>query len=114
MWFNVRTLLGIGATAFLVTFARQHPGVRDAGRWRLAAVAVILALVTLAAGSWLADAACLWLALDAALAGTLVYRGISFLLPVAAGALTLAHTSLQRGGAHRHWSPDGPDPSKKS
>ncbi len=223
MWFNVRTLLGIGAIAFLVAFARQHPGVRDAGLWWLAAVALILALATsaalaarpstaehtaqlfarlrvtrprpppdvmragadawhaeakatvgsrrnrvvlvmLAAGSWLADAACLWLALasagvqldadvvlvayvagvviaslpllpggigaveaaipavlhhfgaplDAALAGTLVYRGISFLLPVAAGSLTLARTSLQRRGAHRHWSSDGPDPSEKA
>ncbi|MGB0092145.1 MAG: hypothetical protein WBP81_06385, partial [Solirubrobacteraceae bacterium] len=30
-WFNVRTLLGIGALAFLVAFARQHPGVHEAG-----------------------------------------------------------------------------------
>ena len=116
-------------------------------------------LVTLTAGSWLADAACLWLALasagvrldadvvvlayvagiviaslpllpggigaveaaipavlhhfgaplDAALAGTLVYRGISFLLPVGAGALILARTSVQRRGGHRHWTSDGPD-----
>jgi uncharacterized membrane protein YbhN (UPF0104 family) len=211
MWFNVRTLLGIGAIAFLVAFARQHPGVREAGFWWLAAVGLILALATsaalaarpataehtaqlfarlrvthprpppdvtragadawhaeakatvgsrrnrvvlvvLAVGSWLADATCLWLALasagvqldadvvllayvagiviaslpllpggigaveaaipavlhhfgaplDAALAGTLVYRGISFLLPVGAGSLILARTSLQRGGAHRH------------
>jgi uncharacterized membrane protein YbhN (UPF0104 family) len=218
MWFNVRTLLGIGAIAFLVAFARQHPGVREAGLWWLAAVGLILALaasaalaarpataehtarlfarlrvkdprpppdvtragadawhaeakatvgsphnrvvlVTLMAGSWLADAACLWLALasagvrldadvvvlayvagiviaslpllpggigaveaaipavlhhfgaplDAALAGTLVYRGISFLLPVGAGALILARTSLQRRGGHRDWTSDRPD-----
>ena len=211
MWCNVRTLLGIGAIAFLVAFARQHPGVRDAGLWWLAAVGLILALattavlaalpataehtaqlfarlrvthprspphvtragadawhaeakatvgsprnrvvlVTLMAGSWLADATCLWLALasagvqldadvvllayvagiviaslpllpggigaveaaipavlhhfgaplDAALAGTLVYRGISFLLPAGPGSLILARTSLQRRGAHRH------------
>jgi uncharacterized protein (TIRG00374 family) len=217
MWFNVRTLLGIGAIAFLVAFARQHPGVREAGLWWLAAVGLILALATsaalaarptaaertaqlfarlrvtrprpppdvtragadawhaeakatvgsrrnrvvlvvLAAGSWLADAACLWLALasagvrldadvvllayvsgiviaslpllpggigaveaaipavlhhfgaplDAALAGTLVYRGISFLLPVGAGALILARTSLRRRGAHRHRTSDRP------
>ena len=218
MWFNVRTLLGIGAIAFLVAFAREHPGVREAGLWWLAAVGLILALaasaalaarpataehtarlfarlrvtrprpppdvtragadawhaeakatvgpphnrvvlVTLMAGSWLADAACLWLALasagvrldadvvvlayvagivigslpllpggigaveaaipavlhhfgaplDAALAGTLVYRGISFLLPVGAGALILARTSLQRRGGHRDWTSDRPD-----
>ena len=204
MWFNVRTLLGIGAIAFLVAFARQHPGVREAGFWWLAAVGLILALaasaalaarpataehtarlfarlrvtrprpppdvtragadawhaeakatvgsprnrfvlVTLMAGSWLADAACLWLALasagvrldadvvvlayvagiviaslpllpggigaveaaipavlhhfgaplDAALAGTLVYRGISFLLPVCAGTVIFARASMR-------------------
>ena len=125
MWFNVRTLLGIGAIAFLVAFARQHPGVRETGLWWLAAVGLIAALaisaalaarpttaehtaqlfarlrvtrprppadvtragadtwhaeakatvgsrrnrivlVVLAAGSWLADATCLWLALAAA------------------------------------------------
>ena len=217
MWFNVRTLLGIGAVAFLVAFARQHPGVREAGLWWLAAIGLIVALATsaalaarpttaehtaqlfarlrvtrprppadvmragadawhaeamatvgsranrvvlvlLAAGSWLADATCLWLALasagvqldadvvllayvagiviaslpllpggigaveaaipavlhhfgaplDAALAGTLVYRGISFLLPVGAGSLILARTSLQRRGARRHWSSERP------
>jgi hypothetical protein len=32
MWFNVRTLLGLGALAFLAAFARQHPGVRESGR----------------------------------------------------------------------------------
>jgi uncharacterized membrane protein YbhN (UPF0104 family) len=48
MWFNVRTLLGIGALAFLVAFARQHPGVREAGLWWLAAVGVILALAATA------------------------------------------------------------------
>jgi uncharacterized protein (TIRG00374 family) len=208
MWFNVRTLLGIGAIAFLVAFARQHPGVREAGLWWLAAVGLILALaasaalaarpttaehtarlfarlrvtrphpppdatragadawhaeakatvgsphnrvvlVTLMAGSWLADAACLWLALasagvrldadvvvlayaagivigslpllpggigaveaaipavlnhfgaplDAALAGTLVYRGISFLLPLGAGVMIFAQASMR---ARRH------------
>ena len=211
MWFNVRALLGIGAIAVLVAFARQHPGVREEGLWWLAAVGLIIALaasaalaarpataehtaqlfarlrvtrrrpppdvtragadawhaeakatvgsrrnrfvlVMVAAGSWLADATCLWLALasagvrldadvvllayvagiaiaslpllpggigaveaaipavlhhfgaplDAALAGTLVYRGISFLLPVGAGSLILARTSVQRRGAHRH------------
>ena len=125
MWFNVRTLLGIGAIAFLMAFARQHPGVRETGRWWVAAVGLIAALaisaalaarpttaehtaqlfarvrvthprppadvtragadawhpeakatvgsrrnrivlVGLAAGSWLADATCLWLALAAA------------------------------------------------
>ncbi len=49
MWFNVRTLLEIGAIAFLVAFARQHPGVREAGLWWLAAVGVILALASSAA-----------------------------------------------------------------
>ena len=205
MWFNVRTLLGIGAIAFLVAFARQHPGVRETGLWWLAAVGLIAALaisaalaarpttaehtaqlfarlrvtrprppadvtragadtwhaeakatvgsrrnrivlVVLAAGSWLADATCLWLALaaagvqldadvvllayvagiviaslpllpggigaveaaipavlhyfgaplDAAIAGTLVYRGISFLLPLGAGSVVLAGASLRR------------------
>jgi uncharacterized membrane protein YbhN (UPF0104 family) len=203
-WFNIRTLLGIGAVAFLVAFARQHPGLKDAGLWWMAAIGVLLllaatariaarpttaqrtahvlsrlrlirvagplpnsgtgaggwhaeakaivgtpsnraVLVTLAAGAWLADAACLRLALaaagvnldadvvliayvagiiasavpllpggfgaveaaipavlhsfgaplDAALAGTLVYRGISALLPAAAGALLLAFGSLK-------------------
>jgi uncharacterized membrane protein YbhN (UPF0104 family) len=204
MWFNVRTLLGLGALAFLAAFARQHPGVRESGLWWLAATGVIIALVAtaamaarqttaqrsalllarlrmtrprppagatreaadawhaeakatvgspanrallvaLAAGSWLADAACLWFALaaagvqldpdvvllayvagimisalpllpggigaveaaipallhhfgaplDAALAGTLVYRGISMLLPAAAGALLIALAPLR-------------------
>ncbi len=104
-------------------------------------------LVAIAAGSWLADAACLRLALaaagvsvdvdilllvyvagmfisalpllpggvggveaaipallhhfgaplDAALAGTLVYRGIALLLPAIAGAAVLAHNGLRRG-----------------
>jgi len=211
IWFNVRTLLAIAAIAFLVAFARQHPGVREAGLWWLAAVGVILALaataalaarettaehtaqlfarlrvtrprppvdatragadawhaeakatvgsrrnrvvlVALAAGSWIADAACLRLSLaaagvhldadvvllayvagiaiaalpllpggigaveaaipavlhhfgaplDAALAGTLVYRGISFLLPLAAGGVILALISLRnRSGLSR-------------
>jgi uncharacterized membrane protein YbhN (UPF0104 family) len=209
MWFNVRTLLGLGALALLAVFARQHPGVGDAGLWWLAGVGVIIALaataamaarprtaqhsalllarlrmtrprspsavtraaadawhaeakatvgsprnrvllVALAAGSWLADAACLWLALaaagvqldpdvvllayvagivisalpllpggigaveaaipallhhfgaplDAALAGTLVYRGISMLLPAAAGALLLALAPLRDRSQH--------------
>ena len=47
--------------------------------------------------------------LDAALAGTLVYRGISFLLPVGAGSLILARTSLKRRGAHRDWTSDRPE-----
>jgi putative heme transporter len=34
--------------------------------------------------------------LDAALAGTLVYRGISLLLPAAAGAMIIAQTQLHR------------------
>lgn len=34
--------------------------------------------------------------LDAALAGTLVYRGIALLLPAAAGALVLAHSEIHR------------------
>lgn len=198
-WFNIRTLLGLGAVTALVTFAREHPALRNAGLWWLAAIAVLVLLVEsarlasrqhtaervarlvgrvrigrlappialnttaaagwhaeakalvgtpvnrvllalLALGSWLADAACLWLALaaagiqldvdvvllayvagilasgipflpgglgaveamipavlhhfgaplDAALAGTLVYRGISALLPALAGALLLA------------------------
>ena len=217
MWFNVRTLLAIGALAFLVAFARQHPGVRETGLWWLAAVGVILALaataalaarettaehtaqlfarlrvtrprpragvtraeadawhaeakatvgsprnrvvlVALAAGSWLADAACLRLALaaagvhldadvvllayvtgiviaalpllpggigaveaaipavlhhfgaslDAALAGTLVYRGISLLLPVAAGALMLAQASMRTRRDRPHRTTDRP------
>ena len=204
-WFNIRSLLGIGAVAFLVAFARQHPGLKEAGLWWLAAVAVLVLLgatarmasrpataartmrllarlrinrvaaplqdpqaaagawhaeakavvgtpanrvllVSLAVGSWLADAACLRLALaaagvdldtdvvllayvtgivasgipllpggfgaveaaipavlhhfgaplDAALAGTLVYRGISALLPAAAGALLLGGGWLGR------------------
>jgi uncharacterized protein (TIRG00374 family) len=204
-WFNVRTLLGLGAVAFLVAFARQHPGLNDAGLWWLAAVGVLVLLaltarlaarsstaertagllakvrigrvalpvapsraaaaswhaeakavvgspmnrvllVCLAVGAWLADAACLGLSLqaagvhldldvvllayvagilvsgvpllpggfgaveaaipailhgfgaplDLALAGTLVYRGISALLPAVAGALLLAWDWLQR------------------
>ena len=205
-WFNIRTLLGIGALAFLVAFARQHPGVREAGLWWLGALAVLLVLaatarlaarpttarrtaralsllrrwqspppaeatlqsadawhveakaivgspgnravlVLLAAGSWIADATCLRLSLaaagvnldadvvllayvagivisslpllpgglgaveaaipavlhhfgaplDLALAGTLVYRGLSALLPAAAGALLLSHAWLRKG-----------------
>ena len=205
VWFNVRTLLGIGALAFLVAVARQHPGVREAGLWWVGAIAVLLVLaatarmaarpttarrtaraftrlrrwqsvppaettarsadafhaeakavvgsprnrvvlVALAAGSWIADAACLRLSLaaagvnldadvvllayvagilisslpllpggfgaveaaipamlhhfgaplDAALAGTLVYRAISALLPAAAGALLLSAAWLRR------------------
>lgn len=201
VWFNVRSLLGLGAVTFLIAFARQHPGLKEAGLWWLAAVAVLMALaatarmaarptaavqtarvlarlrigrfgmplrgtretadawhaearaivgtpgnrallVSLAVGSWLADAACLRLALaaagvnldtdvvllayvagilasglpllpggfgaveaaipavlhyfgaplDTALAGTLVYRGISVLLPATAGALLLTRT----------------------
>jgi uncharacterized protein (TIRG00374 family) len=206
-WFNVRTLLGIAALSFLLALVGEHPGLREAGLWWIAAVAVIVALaasarlaartttaehgaefiarlrvtrprppaevtrataaawhaevkatvgipinrvvlVALAAGSWIADAACLDLALtaagvrldadivllsyvagvlisalpllpagigvveaaipavlhyfgaplDAALAGTLVYRGISLLLPAASGALIVAHlaTSARR------------------
>ena len=218
MWFNVRTLLGIGAIAFLIAFARQHPGVREAGLWWLAAVGVILALaataalavrettaehtaqllarlrvtrprppahvtragaaawhadamatvgsrrnrvllVMLMAGSWIADAACLRLSLaaagvhldadvvllvyvtgiavaalpllpggigaveaaipavlhhfgaplDAALAGTLVYRGISLLLPACAGAAILAQTSLHRRASDPNRMPDRTD-----
>ncbi len=213
LWFNVRSLLGLGALAFLVAAARQHPGLRSSGLLWLVALAVILSLaatatlaarpgtarrgallaarlrparrrrapasgatrataeawhaeakaavgsprhrallVALAAGSWLADAACLGLALaaagtplepdilmlvyvtgiaisalpllpggigaveaavpvlahhfgaplDAALAGTLVYRGISTLLPATAGALLLATAALgARGRALR-------------
>jgi len=202
-WFNVRTLLAIAALSFLVALAGEHPGLREAGLWWIAAVAVILALaasarlaartttaehgaqflarlrvrrprppaevtrttaaawhaevkatvgtpinrvvlVALAAGSWIADAACLDLALtaagvrldadivllsyiagvlisalpllpagigvveaaipavlhhfgaplDAALAGTLVYRGISLMLPAASGALIVAQISM--------------------
>ncbi len=205
VWFNVRTLLGIGALAFLVAFARQHPGVREAGLWWVGAIVVLLVLaatarlaarpttarrtaralallrrwqptppaevtsrtadalhaeakavvgsprnrvvlVVLAAGSWIADAVCLRLSLaaagvsvdadivllayvvgilisslpllpggfgaveaaipamlhhfgaplDAALAGTLVYRAISALLPAAGGALLLSGTGLRR------------------
>jgi putative heme transporter len=219
MWFNVRTLLGIGAIAFLVAFARQHPGVREAGLWWLAAVGLILALaasaalaarpttaehttrlfarlrvtrphpppdatragadawhaeakatvgsphnrvvlVTLMAGSWLADAACLWLALasagvrldadvvvlayaagivigslpllpgeigaveaaipavlhhfgaplDAALAGTLVYRGISFLLPLGAGVMIFAQASMRARRHHPNRTANQPEP----
>ena len=200
-WFNVRTLLGIGAVTFLVAFARERPELKEAGIWWLAAVGLLMLLaatarmaarpataertarflarvrigrvsarlqdtraaadgwhaeakavvgtranrvllVSLAAGAWLADAACLRLSLaaagvnldadvvllayvagilasgvpllpggfgvveaaipavlhhfgaplDAALAGTLVYRGISALLPATAGALLLART----------------------
>jgi hypothetical protein len=223
MWFNVRTLLGIGAIAFLVAFARQHPGVREAGLWWLAAVGLILALATsaalaarpttaehtaqlfarlrvthprpppdvtragadawhaeakatvgsrrnrvvlmvLAAGSWLADATCLWLALasagvqldadivlvacvagivigslpllpggigaveaaipavlhhfgaplDAALAGTLVYRGISLLLAAGAGAAILAQTSLHRRASDPGRTPDRTDRTEEA
>ncbi|MHB1837504.1 MAG: lysylphosphatidylglycerol synthase transmembrane domain-containing protein [Solirubrobacteraceae bacterium] len=198
-WFNIRTLLGLGALAFLTAFARQHPGLREAGLWWIAAVAVLVLLAAtarlaarqqtaertarllghirigrlappaalnaasagawhtavkalvgtpanrallalLALASWLADAGCLWAALaaagvrldidvvllayvagilasgipflpggigaveatipailhhfgaplDAALAGTLVYRGISALLPALTGAMLLA------------------------
>jgi len=210
MWFNVRTLIGLGALAFLVVSARGHPGVRGSGLLWLVAGGVIFALagsavlaarggmarrgaflfaalrvdrprpsahatraaaemwhaeakatvgtrrnrvllVALAAGSWLADASCLWLALaaagerldpdvvllayvagivvsalpllpggigaveaaipallhqfgaslDAALAGTLVYRGISMLLPAAAGALLLVTAAAGRGRSRR-------------
>ncbi len=199
-WFNIRTLLGLGAIAFLVGFAGQRPGLQE-GLWWLAAVGVLLLLVAtarlatnpatsvraarvlsqmrigrltlpgsvtpsaagamhaeakaivgspvnravlagLAAGSWIADAACLQLALaaagvqadpdvvllayvvgilasgvpllpggfgaveaavpavlhhfgaplDAALAGTLVYRGISALIPALAGGVLLVAT----------------------
>jgi uncharacterized membrane protein YbhN (UPF0104 family) len=48
--------------------------------------------------------------LDAALAGTLVYRDISLLLPVATGFLTLAHTSLRRRGEHPHATGDRSEP----
>ena len=125
-WFNVRTLLGIGAVTFLVAFARERPGLKEAGMWWLAAVGLLMTarrdredgretgdrrartarflarvrigrvsvrlqdtraaadgwhaeakavvgsranrvvLVSLAAGSWLADAACLRLSLAAA------------------------------------------------
>ena len=44
VWFNVRTLLGIGALAFLVAVARQHPGVREAGLWWVGAIVVLLVL----------------------------------------------------------------------
>jgi uncharacterized membrane protein YbhN (UPF0104 family) len=210
---------GIGAIAFLVAFARQHPGVREAGLWWLAAVGLILALaasaalaarpataehtvqlfsrlrvkhprpppgvtraavdawhpetkarvgsrrnrvvlVVLAAGSWLADATCLCLALasadvqldadvvllayvagiviaslqllpggigaveaaipavlphfgaplDTALAGMLVYRGISLLLPTGAGAAILAQALWQRRSSHPNRAPDRLDP----
>ncbi len=129
-----------------------------AAAWHAEAKAIVgsprnrVGLVALAAGSWLADAACLGLSLtaagvhvdadpvllayvagiviaalpllpggigaveaaipavlhhfgaplDAALAGTLVYRGISFLMPVASGALILVTTSLRRGAGERH------------
>ena len=199
-WFNVRTLLGLGAVTFLIALAREHPGLKEAGLWWLVAVGLLMllaatarmaarpataertahvlarvrigrasgsalqdtraaaaawhaeaksvvgsrsnrvVLVSLAAGSWLADAACLRMSLaaagvnldtdvvllayvagilasglpllpgdfgvveatipavlhyfgaplDTALAGTLVYRGISALLPATAGALLLA------------------------
>lgn len=49
MWFNVRTLLGLGALAFLVVLARQHPGTRESGLWWLAALGVIIALAATAA-----------------------------------------------------------------
>ena len=207
-WFNVRTLLGLGAVAFLVALARQHPGLKDAGLWWLVAVGVLLLLaltarmaakpstaertahllahvrigrvalpvrptraaatawhaeakavvgspmnrvllVSLAVGAWIADAACLGLSLEAAgvhvdadvvllayvagiivsgvpllpggfgaveaaipailhgfgapldlaLAGTLVYRGISALLPALAGGLLLAWGWFRRGRA---------------
>jgi uncharacterized membrane protein YbhN (UPF0104 family) len=45
--------------------------------------------------------------LDAALAGTLVYRGISLLLPAGAGAAILAHTWLRSRGGHPNRTPDG-------
>ena len=48
VWFNVRTLLGIGALAFLVAFARQHPGVREAGLWWVGAIVVLLVLAATA------------------------------------------------------------------
>ncbi len=196
-WFNIRTLLGLGAIAFLVGFAWQRPGLHE-GLWWLLAVGVLLVLLAtarlaadpatsaraarvlsrvrigrlalpasvtpsaagamhaeakaivgtpanrallagLAAGSWIADAACLQIALaaagvnpdpdvvllayvigilasgipllpggfgaveaavpavlhhfgaplDAALAGTLVYRGVSALTPALAGGILL-------------------------
>ena len=49
VWFyNIRTLLGIGALAFLVAFARQHPGVREAGLWWVGAIVVLLVLAATA------------------------------------------------------------------
>ena len=201
--------LGSGRWRSWWLFARQHPGVREAGLWWVGAIAVLLVLaatarlaarpttarrtarafallrrwqpvppaettvqsadafhaeakavvgsprnrvvlVALAAGSWIADAACLRLSLaaagvkldadvvllayvagilisslpllpggfgaveaaipamlhhfgaplDAALAGTLVYRAISALLPAAAGALLLSAAWLH-GLPHR-------------
>jgi hypothetical protein len=47
-WFNIRTLLGIGALAFLIAFARQHPGMRETGPWWVAAVGVLVLLAATA------------------------------------------------------------------
>lgn len=219
VWFNIRTLLVLGAISFLVTFARQRPGLKEAGLWWLAAVGVLLvvaasarlaarpqtserfgrllsririgrftlparvsdesardlhveakrivgspsnraALVMFAIGSWLADAACLWFALlaagvhldvdvvllaylagilasgvpllpagagaveatipailhhfgaplDAALAGTLVYRGISTLLTAGVGGLVFAYSTRSRRALARRAVLDG-DPA---
>jgi uncharacterized membrane protein YbhN (UPF0104 family) len=209
LWFNVRTLLAIGAFSLLVATARQHPGLHEAGLLWLAAIGVIAILaasaalaarpgttegtapvltrlairrprpppdvtraraaawhadvmatvgtpghraqlVALAAGSWIADACCLGLGLaaagvhvdadilllaytggvlgaslpllpggigvveaaipailhhfgaplDKALAGTLVYRGGSLVLPAAAGALVAVQSWVTQRKAH--------------
>ncbi|HET9719281.1 MAG TPA: lysylphosphatidylglycerol synthase domain-containing protein [Solirubrobacteraceae bacterium] len=47
-WFNIRTLLGLGAVVSLAAFARQHPGLREAGLWWVGAVAVLLLLAATA------------------------------------------------------------------
>lgn len=44
MWFNVRTLLLIGAVTFLVAFVRQAPGLKEAGAWWLGAIGVLVLL----------------------------------------------------------------------
>ena len=49
--------------------------------------------------------------LDPALAGTLMYRGIAFLLPAAAGGIALTAVRLLRGRGDEAGSPSGPEGS---
>ncbi len=47
-WFNVRTLLGLGAVTFLIALAREHPRLNGAGLWCLVAVGLLMLLAATA------------------------------------------------------------------